>query len=93
MHLYPRDGKLDEDLVTLAAFAKVGKPVVIEETFPLNASMETFGKFIEASRKDAAGWMGFYWGKPPAELDAKTSIQDALMKTWLEYFRARASSG
>ena len=93
VHLYPRDGKLDEDLATLAAFAKAGKPVVIEETFPLNASMETFAKFIEASRKDAAGWFGFYWGRSPDELDSKTSIQDALMKAWLEYFRAHANSG
>ena len=92
VHLYPRDGKLGEDLATLAAFAKAGKPVVIEETFPLGATMETFAKFIEASRQDAAGWMGFYWGKPPAELDAKKSIQDALMKTWLEYFGAHADS-
>ena len=88
VHLYPQDGKLDEDLATLAAFARAGKPVVIEETFPLNASMETFGKFIEGSRKDAAGWFGFYWGKAPAELDPKASLQDALMKVWLEYFRA-----
>ena len=93
VHLYPREGKLDEDLVTLAAFAKAGKPVVIEETFPLNATMESFGKFIEASRKDAAGWLGFYWGKPVAELEAKASMQDALMKAWLEYFRAHADSG
>ncbi len=93
VHLYPREGKLDEDLATLAAFAKAGKPVVIEETFPLKTSLETFGKFIEASRKDAAGWLGFYWGKAPAELDPKASIQDALMKMWLEYFRAHAESG
>ena len=93
VHLYPRDGKLAEDLATLAAFASAGKPVVIEETFPLNASMETFGKFIEGSRKNAAGWLGFYWGKPIEELDAKASMQDALMKAWLEYFRAHADSG
>lgn len=86
VHLYPRDGKLDEDLATLAAFTRAGKPVVIEETFPLNASMENFAKFIEASRKDAAGWIGFYWGKPLAELDPKTSMQNALMKAWLEFF-------
>ena len=90
VHLYPRDDKLDEDLATLAAFAAAGKPVVIEETFPLSSSMENFAKFIEASHHDAAGWMGFYWGKPLAELDAKTSLQDALMRAWLEFFQAHA---
>ncbi len=88
VHLYPRDGKIDEDLATLATFAKVEKPVVIEETFPLTSTMENFAKFIDGSRKDAAGWMGFYWGKSLAELDPKTSLQDALMQVWLDYFRA-----
>ena len=87
VHLYPRDGRLDEDLATLAAFAAAGKPVVIEETFPLFSSMENFTKFTGASRKDAAGWLGFYWGKPLAELDPKTSLQDALMRAWLEFFQ------
>ena len=90
VHLYPRNEKLDEDLATLAAFAKAGKPVVIEETFPLSALMETFAKFVESSRGGAAGWMGFYWGKPIDELDAKSSIQDALMKAWLEFFQTHA---
>ncbi len=90
VHLYPRDGKLDEDLATLAAFFKAGKPVVIEETFPLKASMENFENFMSSSRKDAAGWMGFYWGQPPAELDATRSIQDALMEKWLDFFQTHS---
>ena len=92
VHLYPREGKLEEDLATLAVFAKAGKPLVIEETFPLHASMANFAKFIEASRKDAAGWMGFYWGKPPADLDPQKSMTDALMGAWLEYFRGQTES-
>ena len=90
VHLYPRDDKLTDDLATLAAFAKAGKPVVIEETFPLNASMETFAKFIEASRKDAAGWMGFYWGKPVAELKPDVKIEDALVRAWLLFFQSHS---
>src|SRR5207302_1208935 len=42
VHLYPEKGKVDEALKTLADFS-VGKPVVIEETFPLRCSMEEFG--------------------------------------------------
>jgi hypothetical protein len=90
IHLYPRDGKLAGDLETLAGFSAAGKPVVIEETFPLFCGMDAFEEFIAASRKDAAGWIGFYWGKPFAELDAKVSLQEALMKTWLEFFQAHA---
>ncbi|MBI1872054.1 GTP-binding protein, partial [Candidatus Collierbacteria bacterium] len=48
-------------LKALEGFAAVGKPVVIEETFPLKAGMDDFAKFIEGSKKHAAGWIGFYW--------------------------------
>src|SRR5262249_52771029 len=46
VHLYPEKGKVDEALKTLTGFA-VGKPVVIEETFPLKCSMVEFEEFID----------------------------------------------
>jgi hypothetical protein len=49
-----------------------------------------FAKFIAASRKDAAGHFGFYWGKPPAELATSKELADALMLAWLEYFQTEA---
>ena len=58
----PKKGKVDEALETLEGFA-VGKPVVIEETFPLSCSIEELGKFFDGSKKTAAGWIGFYWGQ------------------------------
>src|SRR5262249_37411775 len=50
VHLYPKKGKVDEALQTLAGFA-VGKPVLIEETFPLACSPQELEDFIERSRK------------------------------------------
>jgi len=90
VHLYPERGKLDEALKTLKGFA-VGKPVVIEETFPLRCSMEEFGQFIDKSKKHAAGWIGFYWGKPPEDLRKGKTIPDAMMLGWLEFFEKRAT--
>ena len=72
----PKTGQLKEDLKLLRGF-KVGKPVVIEETFPLSCTATELGQFIEASRKYAAGWIGFYWGQTPAELSKSTSIGDS----------------
>jgi len=89
VHLYPHTGKVEDDLATLAAFAAVGKPVVIEETAPLFAGIEEFEKFVTASRAHAAGWIGFYWGKPPEQLDA-TKLGDAFMRGWLDLFRRGA---
>lgn len=68
VHLYPKSGHLPTALETLAGFAKVGKPVVIEETFPLACKPAEFRKFLKESRGDARGWIGFYWGETPTEL-------------------------
>jgi cellulase (glycosyl hydrolase family 5) len=91
VHLYPEKGKVKEALETLAGFA-VGKPVVIEETFPLKCSPEELEQFIDGSRKHAVGWMGFYWGKPPEELRRSKTIPDALTLGWLELFERKAKA-
>jgi len=91
VHLYPKTGKLNEALDTLAGFA-VGKPVVIEETFPLACAPKELGEFIEASKKHAAGWIGFYWGKTPEELRRSKTIPDALTLGWLELFETKAKA-
>ncbi|HVC96847.1 MAG TPA: cellulase family glycosylhydrolase [Pirellulales bacterium] len=85
VHIYPESGKVDEAIKTLAGFS-VGKPVLIEETFPLKCSMDEFERFVEESKKHAAGWIGFYWGKPPEELRRSKEIRDALVLAWLEFF-------
>jgi hypothetical protein len=89
VHLYPKKAKVDEALKTLAGFA-VGKPVLIEETFPLACSPTELEEFIERSREHAAGWIGFYWGKPPGELRQSNTISDALALGWLELFQRKA---
>jgi hypothetical protein len=89
VHVYPEKGKVDQALKTLAGFA-VGKPVVIEETFPLKCSIAEFEKFLDESRATACGWIGFYWGKPPEELRGSKNIGDALLLAWLDVFRKKA---
>ncbi|HMP57771.1 MAG TPA: cellulase family glycosylhydrolase [Gemmatales bacterium] len=92
VHLYPETGKLDEATQTLKGFA-VGKPVVVEEMFPLKCSPKQLDEFIEKSGKDAAGWVCFYWGKPPEELRRSKNIGDAILLQWLELFEKRAKAG
>jgi hypothetical protein len=91
VHLYPEASKVDEALETLQGFA-VGKPIVIEETFPLKCSVEDQGRFIEGSRGNASGWIGFYWGRTPEELRPAKTISDALTLGWLEFFRRQAGA-
>jgi hypothetical protein len=86
VHVYPEKGKLEEAKKTLAGFA-IGKPVVIEETFPLKCSLAEFDTFLADSREHACGWIGFYWGKTPAELRRGKTIGDAIVLSCLERFQ------
>jgi hypothetical protein len=87
VHLYPKAGKLDEAIDVLKGFAAEGKPVVIEETFPLACGASEFRRFLERSKPHAAGWVGFYWGQTPEELKKSRTIPDAMTLGWLELFR------
>ena len=88
IHVYPRRGELGAAVEMVERFGEAGKPVVIEETFPLHCDAKELGAFIERSRGPAAGWIGFYWGKTPAELKASDKLADHLTLAWLELFRA-----
>jgi hypothetical protein len=88
VHLYPQTGKVSAALETLSGFA-VGKPVIIEETFPLNCSVPEFERFLDGTRKTASGWIGFYWGKTPDEYRLSRTIADAMMLEWLELFQKK----
>jgi Cellulase (glycosyl hydrolase family 5) len=101
VHYYPRQGKLEEDLGFLERY-DTGKPLVLEEIYPLSADVETTEEFMRRSRTDANGWISFYWGKTPEEYDqeAKVSsswdgesdkdagIKAAVAGNWLRHFTA-----
>ena len=89
VHIYPERGKIEPALTTLASFA-VGKPVVIEETFPLKCSADELERFIEASRRSASGWISFYWGESPERLQASGELGDAILLDWLKRFEKLA---
>ncbi len=86
VHLYPKSGQLKQDLALLQGF-RVGRPLVVEETFPLNCTAPELRQFLEGSRKYASGWIGFYWGQTPAELSQSTSVGDSLTAAWLKLFQ------
>ena len=89
VHIYPESGKIPEALETLKGFA-VGKPVIIEETFPMHCSIAELRQFLTDSEQYAAGWMGFYWGKTLKEYRQSDSLPDAVMAGWLEMFEKEA---
>jgi hypothetical protein len=92
VHIYPESKKLDEALATLKGFS-VGKPVVVEETFPLKCTPKELEAFIDRAGPHSAGWISFYWGKPPEQLRKSKEIVDAILLDWLERFQKRAPDG
>ena len=89
VHFYPKKGDIDNTLKALKAY-DIGKPLVIEEIFPLNCSQNEIDSFIEGSRGFTDGWISFYWGRSIEDYSHKDlELNDAIIKTWFEYFRAK----
>lgn len=53
--------------------------MVIEEIFPLSASIDTTTAFIKQSRPFADGWISFYWGTTAEEYEKKQTGPNASM--------------
>lgn len=87
VHFYPKAGEVDKALKALAVY-DIGKPLVIEEMFPLHCSMEELAEFIHGSKESADGWIGFYWGKTIEEYaEDEPSRTRELTSNWLKFFK------
>lgn len=90
VHIYPDSKKPGEALECLRQFA-VGKPLVIEETFPLTCSAAELETFLRASRQYACGWLGHYDGRSRGELEdlqkeGKITVAQSVYLAWLQLF-------
>jgi hypothetical protein len=90
-HFYPRKDKVKEDLAALKVY-DIGKPLVIEETFPLSCSQEEFETFIRESRATAEGWISHYFGKTIAEHRKEGDLKNAIIANFLDYWQKNAPS-
>lgn len=88
VHIYPDREQPADALQTLRGFAAAGKPVIIEETFPLRSDALTLERFLRAARFHSAGTIGFYWGTTPAELEQQKTLPAAIQASWLKSFTA-----
>jgi hypothetical protein len=89
VHFYPKPNDVAGALAALQVY-ELGKPLVIEEIFPLKCSIEEAAQFIEGSRPHADGWISFYWGETIDEKHQGNTIQNAVMAKWLEYFQRQS---
>ncbi|HEX5102852.1 MAG TPA: cellulase family glycosylhydrolase [Pirellulaceae bacterium] len=90
-HLYPKSGKVDEEIKLLQKF-DWGKPIVIGETFPLSCGADDERDFLLKSREFAHGWIGHWPDESPAHLaelkkNGKATIHNAIWLSWVELFK------
>jgi hypothetical protein len=91
VHFYPRKGEVEKALAALAVY-DIGKPLVIEEMFPLHCSVAELDESIQKSRQRVAGYLSFYWGKTIEEYEEEKTLKSALAAAWLKYFRQQAET-
>ena len=86
--LFGKKGEVDKAVKALRAY-EVGKPLVIEEMFPLKCSSDELAEFVTRSSDHADGWISFYWGATAEELLRKEepTIGDAMTASWQVMFR------
>jgi len=90
-HLYPKTGKVDDEIHLLKQF-NLGKPMVIGETFPFSCGVDDERSFLLNSRAIANGWIGHWPDKSPIMLSelkksGKATAHDAVWLSWVELFR------
>lgn len=90
-HLYPKTGKVDDEIALLKQF-DWGKPIVIGETFPLSCGVDDLRAFLLKSRGTAHGWIGHWPDESPATLaemkrSGKATIHSAIWLSWVDLFK------
>jgi hypothetical protein len=78
---------VDVALESLARYRQ-GKPVVIEETFPLNCTPAEYADFLRRSRGIAAGWVAHFWSLTPEDLKDRTDVASGLVLESLNVFQS-----
>jgi hypothetical protein len=82
-----RAGKVDVALNSLSRYRK-GKPVVVEETFPLKCTPTEYADFLRRSRGIASGWLAHFWSLAPEDLRGRTDAASGLTLESLNLFQS-----
>jgi len=93
VHFYPEKDQVEKALTALQAY-EVGKPLVVEEMFPLKCSADELLDFVDRSAMHTDGWISFYWGETAEQLRAKDkpTIGNAITATWFEKFQQKSAT-
>lgn len=87
VHFYPEKNSVEKGIAALKVY-DIGKPLVIEEFFPLKCSVEEAEQFLAEARPITDGVTSFYWGTTQEEYEESGTMQGAILARWLERFQA-----
>jgi hypothetical protein len=90
IHIY-LESKKPDDAMTALSKCVAGKPVVIEETFPLTCTPAEEESFLRQSREIACGWIGHYDGQSLKDFDkldraGRLTPTQAMYREWEKLF-------
>jgi hypothetical protein len=61
IHVYPGKDQVEQAIAALAVY-DIGKPLVVEETFPLACTLLEMNQFIDGGKDRVDGWVSHYFG-------------------------------
>lgn len=91
VHFYPKAGEVERAVEALLVY-DVGKPLVVEEMFPLACSIDEMHRFIDDTEGLVAGYFSFYWGTTIEELEREGTLAAGITAAWLRSLRERAAA-
>ena len=91
IHVYPTSKGLEKEKKALAVY-DIGKPLVIEETFPLACRISELDQFIDASADRVDGWIAHYFGATPAEHRAGAKPGGVAVAEFLDFWQKKGES-
>lgn len=87
VHVYPETGKVNVALDSLRRY-QVGKPLLVEETFPMNCSPAEWREFLEKSRDFSDGWVGQYWSLSPQDIEGSADTRHEKIRAQFEVLQS-----
>lgn len=91
VHFYPESNEVERSIKALAVY-DIGKPLVVEETFPLNCSIEELDQFIEGTKTRSDGWIAHFFGHTIEEHEQGAEPAGSLVAAFLTYWRDKGQT-
>ena len=90
VHFYPNANEVERALEALSAY-DIGKPLVVEEVFPLSCSLEELDQFIDGAAGQVQGWISHYFGRSIQEHTEGADPFGPAVAQFLEYWQRKGT--